>query len=214
MAQSGKEKKIVQRVLLLGSPGAGKSSLSLVLAAELDLPLYHLDDLYWGQGWSRPNSEDWDNLYKAIVDKESWIIDGNYQSSVPDRLKRAQAVILVTAPVVVCLWRAIRRAMRIRSGQFSELPQAVRTEAEVGVRVAATRDFSRLLKLILFFPKRELRELAVVISNGPDLEIAIVGGTSWLDRKSADLARKRFGRVIPVLTADTMVDWLKNRPLR
>lgn len=50
-----------QRILILGSPGAGKSTLARQLARSMALPLVHLDALYWAQGtppaaaqWNRP----------------------------------------------------------------------------------------------------------------------------------------------------------------
>ena len=54
-----------QRILILGSPGAGKSTLARQLARSMALSLVHLDALYWAQGtppaaasgaarWNRP----------------------------------------------------------------------------------------------------------------------------------------------------------------
>ena len=41
----------MQRIMVIGSPGAGKSTLSVAMAGKLSLPLYHLDKLYWKAGW-------------------------------------------------------------------------------------------------------------------------------------------------------------------
>ena len=49
----------MQRILVIGSPGAGKSTLARRLAERLDLPLIHLDREYFGPGWTMPSKEEW-----------------------------------------------------------------------------------------------------------------------------------------------------------
>lgn len=41
----------MQRALVIGSPGAGKSTLAHALAERSRLPLFHMDKLHWLPGW-------------------------------------------------------------------------------------------------------------------------------------------------------------------
>ena len=49
----------MKRVLIVGSPGAGKSTLAKKLAAKTGLPLTHLDELYWDSNWQQVERELW-----------------------------------------------------------------------------------------------------------------------------------------------------------
>lgn len=99
----------MQRVMIIGSPGAGKSTLGRQLAARTGLPLRHLDAEYWQPGWTEREPDEWMGKLAALVAEDAWIIDGNYGSSLPTRLARADTVIHLDYPTHVCLWRAAGR---------------------------------------------------------------------------------------------------------
>ncbi len=99
----------MKRVLVLGSGGAGKSTISTELAKIFNLPVIRLDEHYWKSGWQRPEHEEWEEKVKELVKKERWIMDGNYQSTLHLRIPRADAIIFMDAPRLVCLARLILR---------------------------------------------------------------------------------------------------------
>ncbi len=106
------------RIAVLGSGGAGKSTASRVLAQTLGLPLWHLDALYWLPGWqARPNAE-WASMQRELVQADRWIVDGDYQRTLAIRLERADGVLFLDLPRLICLrraaWRAIRLYGRVR----------------------------------------------------------------------------------------------------
>ena len=81
-----------QRILIVGCPGAGKTTFAKRLAFETGLPLVHMDALYWSAGWvERPYDEFIDGLHAAVGEAQ-WIIDGNYLTTLPQRLVRAQKI--------------------------------------------------------------------------------------------------------------------------
>jgi adenylate kinase family enzyme len=100
------------RILVIGSPGAGKSTLARRLARRLDLPLVHLDREFFGPGWSEPPRPDWRRQVARLVAQPRWVMDGNYGSTFDLRVPRASVVIWLDLPRWRCLlnvtWRVLR----------------------------------------------------------------------------------------------------------
>ena len=99
----------MERVLVIGSPGTGKSTFARALAQRNGLPLIHLDMEYHLPGWVEPSEEAWRRRLDELVSGESWIIDGNYGGSMDFRLARADTAILLDYPTWLCLWRVVKR---------------------------------------------------------------------------------------------------------
>lgn len=104
----------MQRVLIIGSPGAGKSTVSGALATRAGLPLHHLDRMHWLPGWIERDREEGRAELAGVLAQDSWIIDGNYGSSLPLRLERADTVVWLDYPTRVCVARVVKRWWRYR----------------------------------------------------------------------------------------------------
>src|SRR3712207_5268352 len=109
----------MRRILVIGSPGAGKSTLARRLAERLDLPLIHLDREYFGPGWTTPPRAAWRERVKVLAARPEWVMDGNYASTFDLRVPRAHAVVWLDLPRWRCLlsvlWRVGRNYGRVRS---------------------------------------------------------------------------------------------------
>jgi adenylate kinase family enzyme len=104
----------VERVLVIGSPGAGKSTLAAEVARLSGLPLVHLDRLHWKPGWVESGQEEFDARLAEAIAAPRWVIDGNYGRTLPLRLTRADTVVWLDFPAWLCLARIVRRALRYR----------------------------------------------------------------------------------------------------
>jgi hypothetical protein len=82
----------MRRALVIGISGAGKSTFSKRLAEATRLPLIHLDREFWQPGWNVTLREPWRAKVKQLAQRESWIMDGNFDSSLDLRLPRADTV--------------------------------------------------------------------------------------------------------------------------
>lgn len=99
----------MQRVLIIGPCGAGKSALARTLGSRLSLPVIHIDQLNWQPGWIESDKADLANKIAAAAAGEHWVIDGNYSDTLAERLSRTDTVIYLDFPISLCLWRVVRR---------------------------------------------------------------------------------------------------------
>ncbi|PZS27864.1 MAG: adenylate kinase, partial [Pseudonocardiales bacterium] len=97
-----------------GSGGAGKSTLAREVGARLGLPVVHLDQHFWRARWVEIPRDEWVEVVRALVAEERWVMDGNYSGQIDVRLARADAVVLLDLPRLLCLTRVLRRWWRYR----------------------------------------------------------------------------------------------------
>ncbi|MBR6504566.1 MAG: adenylate kinase [Clostridia bacterium] len=93
----------MKRIIIIGSPGAGKSVFSQKLKNATNLPLYHLDMLYHKKDGTHISKRGLEEKLKDIFKEENWIIDGNYQRTLELRLKECDTVFLLDFPTDVCI---------------------------------------------------------------------------------------------------------------
>ena len=104
----------MQRVVIIGPCGAGKSTLSFTLARQLGLPLYHMDQLNWMPGWVDGGNDRVRAKLGEILPQDHWLIEGNYGSTLPGRLDRADTIVYLDFPIPLCLWRIVKRVVTMR----------------------------------------------------------------------------------------------------
>ena len=93
----------MQKAIVIGCPGSGKSTFSKALRDATGLPLYHLDMMYWdADGTNVPKDIFMERLYQAL-EKECWIIDGNYGSTMELRMAFCDTVFFLDYPLDVCI---------------------------------------------------------------------------------------------------------------
>ena len=165
-----------QRITVIGSPGAGKSTLATAVAAATGLPLIHLDREYWRPGWVEPNKAAWSERNAALVAGERWVIDGNYGSSLAMRLARADMVVWLDLPTRICLIGALRRLAMYRG--------RVRPDMQDDCTERLDRAFLAFLWYIVTFRRRKR----------PGIAAALQGCGAAVVRLESVAARRQFTR--------------------
>lgn len=103
---------VVDRIVILGRSGSGKSTLARRIGRALDLPVVHLDALWWRPGWVDGDLDAFREVVAAAAGAERWVMEGNYSRTFDLRLPRAQRVIMLDPPRWLCLWRVASRTAR------------------------------------------------------------------------------------------------------
>lgn len=105
----------MKKIILIGSGGAGKSTLARQLGAALQIEVIHLDALFWKPNWTPVQREKQVEIQKELVNKEEWIIDGNYGGTIDIRLQAADTIIFLDIPRTICVYRAFKRMIQYRN---------------------------------------------------------------------------------------------------
>src|SRR5262245_61476551 len=116
----------MKKILVVGSGGAGKSTFARRLSNILDIDVVHLDTHYWKPGWVGTPEGEWRDNIEALVERDSWIMDGNYSNTLDIRLKACDAVIFLDLATRVCLWRVIKRMVEYRNRKRPDLAEGCR----------------------------------------------------------------------------------------
>ena len=93
----------MKRVMVIGCPGSGKSTVSRALHNKTGIPLYHLDMMYWNADKTTVEKSVFLERLSAVLEKDEWIIDGNYGATMELRMAASDTVIFLDYPLNVCL---------------------------------------------------------------------------------------------------------------
>ena len=104
----------MERILIIGCPGAGKSTFARRLRNLTGLPLYYLDRIFHRADRTTVTQEEFDAALQQILKTDRWIIDGNYLRTLEMRLKECDTVFFLDYPQELCLEGAASRVGTVR----------------------------------------------------------------------------------------------------
>ncbi len=153
----------MDRILIIGSGGAGKSTMARALGEKLGLPVVHLDKLFWKPGWVETPKEEMDAKILAEMEKPQWIIDGNYNRTLSKRLEYCDTAIYLDYSRFTCLFGALKRVIRnlgrVRSDMGEGCPEKFDLE---------------FLKWIWNFNKKHRNRYYKMLSEAPNARVIIL----------------------------------------
>lgn len=107
----------MERVAVVGCGGSGKSYVARELGRLLDLPVIHMDAVYFDDQWNPLPIERFEAVQRELVAAPRWVMDGNYNSTIDIRLQAANTVVFMNLPTHVCPWGILSRQLRHGPGQ-------------------------------------------------------------------------------------------------
>lgn len=173
----------MQRILVLGCGGSGKTTFARKLAEKTGLPLHHLDALYWKPNWTKPPTAEFLETVSEIVKQDKWILDGSYMGSLPIRVVRSDLILYLDFPNYVCLWNILKRRIkyaaftgRTRPGMPAECPETIYFSFVKWVWQYRKKDKPKVLEVIAAHKNADAQ--VVILDNYKKLE-AFLAGTNF-----------------------------------
>ena len=157
-----------KKIMIIGSPGSGKSTFARKLRDKSGLPLFYLDMIKHKPGRTEILREEFNIKLAEIIKMPEWIIDGNYQRTLEVRMEKADTIILFDLPTEVCLDGAKARIGTKRE----DLPWIETEETFEGEFKQWIEDFS----------EKQLPEIYSLLEKYRDKEIVV-----FRSREDADV---------------------------
>ena len=93
----------MKKIIIIGCPGSGKSTFARALHQKTGIALYHLDMMYWNADRSTVEQAEFEKRLAQVLEKDAWIIDGNYASTMERRLALCDTVFFLDYQTQICL---------------------------------------------------------------------------------------------------------------
>lgn len=155
----------MKKILVIGNSGSGKTTFAKTLAEKTNFPLIHLDKLFWCGNWEHVTREEFDNFLQIELEKEKWIIDGDFSRTMNHRFQYADTVFYLDFSTFACLWGATVRVFK----SFGK------TRDDMGGNCPEYFDKQKisLYKSIIFYNKVRRKECYHLISQFTNKNIII-----------------------------------------
>ena len=151
----------MKKIIVIGCPGSGKSTLSRKLHNITEIPLYHLDMMFWNEDKTTVEKSVFVKRLSEVLTKDSWIIDGNFSSTMECRMNECDTVIFLDYPTDVCLDGVEKRRGKPRD----DIPWIETEEDEEFTEFIKTFNVSRKPAILALLDKYKEKNILIFKSR-------------------------------------------------
>ncbi len=150
----------MERVMVIGSNGAGKSTFSYELSAKTELPCIHIDKIYWQNYWEVTPREEFERRVLAEAQKPYWIIEGNNVRSLNQRLQYADTVFWFEFSPILCMINILKREFKYRNKVRPDMPDECISKLNIN-----------FMKDVWKFNKKNHAKIELFLTNARDVKV-------------------------------------------
>ena len=167
----------MKKVIVIGCPGSGKSTVSRALHNKTGIPLHHLDMMYWNADKTTVEKSVFLERLSAVLAKDEWIIDGNYGSTMELRMAACDTVIFLDYPLDVCL-----DGIRARRGKpRSDMPWIETEEDSEFIEFIKNYNEEQKPKVLDLLEKYSDRNI-IILESREQADAFLNGESLWLKK--------------------------------
>jgi adenylate kinase family enzyme len=173
----------LHRILILGPSGSGKSTVGKRIGRILGIPAVHLDMHYWKPNWVETPEDEWSGKVKELIASETWVMDGNYTSTLKMRAEVADTIIFLDMTRRLSYFRVVTRYLRNRGKTRPDVTEGCPEKIDMDF-IRWIWDYPRTRKPVIlrFLEKLRARKNVYILQNQREIE------------EFLDALRIRYGR--------------------
>jgi adenylate kinase family enzyme len=166
----------MRKVIVIGSGGSGKSTFSRRLGAKLGLPVVHLDKLFWRPNWVETPKDEWSEIVRSELDKDFWIMDGNFGGTRELRMQACDTIIFLDIPRRVCVYRILKRAAVYHGGTRPDMTEGCNERFDL-----------KFIVWVWNYPNRSKKRIIGSLRRFADKTIVVLRSTTEVEKFLKDL---------------------------
>jgi len=113
----------MNRVLIIGISGTGKTWLAKKLSDFFKIPVTHYDELAWRKNWKEEEQKIVEQKLKKIITQDEWIIEGFIHPAAKIKLQLADTIIYLDYPGWLAAWGGLARWWKHRGKTRPEMAE-------------------------------------------------------------------------------------------
>jgi len=161
----------LRRILILEPSGSGKSTVGKRIGRILGIPTIHLDIHYWNPNWVETPKDEWPGKVKKLIASETWVMDGNYTSTLKMRADAADTLIFLDMTRRASYFRIFVRFLRNRGRTRNDVAEGCPEKIDLDF-VKWIWNYPRTRKPVIFrfFEKMKLNKNVYILRNQKEVE--------------------------------------------
>jgi len=153
------------RILIIGGPCTGKTTLRKLLENKISSSGCSMDDLYWEAGWVRPKKEIYIGRLKNYIRGEEWLLDGNFFDTLPMRVNFCSHIIFLNYPTYITVFRFIKRSFYRHFVEAKKPQKKLINKSSWNTIFYTLKGISFFIRKVIFFRIRFTKKISLILDK-------------------------------------------------